>query len=242
MSGQNVMGLAIWLVVIAGVYLWYRRDAKRDREKAEEARIVAGMPPASLSESEVREQALKALDQIYMASGGSHRVPVSLKTHLAEAGLSERDAFEVMRSLVGRRLVHRIGPLYYSLTVVGLRAAKENFMKRSEPNIHISNTGNGSIQGFNINSTNSSAQGGTNRVDDLSTTYRRISATLREDAKNATPLEGESALNHAADLDQAVSSHDQDAIDRSLSRIQRFTGLASSAFSLTRDIVQSISS
>ncbi|MFJ1937952.1 hypothetical protein ACIOGZ_35505 [Kitasatospora sp. NPDC088160] len=111
-------------------------------------------------------------------------------------------------------------------------------MREPSRQFNISASHGGFVGGFNIDSSGATAQaGGSNTADAQHAEYRRIADALRSDSESSTGAESHVARSYAEDLVEAAGSHDQARVDRLLMRIRELLSSASSAFTLTRGIM-----
>ncbi|MET8542629.1 hypothetical protein ABZW03_18530 [Kitasatospora sp. NPDC004799] len=110
---------------------------------------------------------------------------------------------------------------------------------RKPPNqFNISASHGGFVGGFNIDSSGATAQvGGSNTTGAQNAEYHRIAEALRSDSESSIGAESHIARSYAEDLIEAADSRDQVRVDRLLTRIRELISSASSAFTLTRGIM-----
>ncbi|MER5969477.1 hypothetical protein ABT112_07025 [Streptomyces sp. NPDC002055] len=167
---------------------------------------------------------------------------VRLAPYFDERHWNRADALLVLAEPVKHKLVRIEGWKFgsYALTRKGWREYRKHFMWTgiSDESMHITASAGG-FAAVNVNSPHGVAQSsGRDSSADLSgISYHQLATALTADSEGAQPEEAVRAREYAEDLTDAAGAQDTDRANRVLSRVNALLATASSAFTLTRNLL-----
>jgi hypothetical protein len=178
--------------------------------------------------------------EICRRSKGPHWQAVRMADYFTDQGWNRADAMLILAEPLKHGLIKTHGWQFgiYGPTRTGWLEYRKNFMwAGGSEAVHISSSSGGFIVA-NVNSPHAVAQGGHgNSADVRDVSHRQLIDALREDARSAHPDESVRAQEYADDLAEAVQTESPARADRILGRINTLLASASSAFTLTKDLL-----
>ncbi|MFF5338895.1 hypothetical protein [Streptomyces sp. NPDC013181] len=227
---MEVLVLGLGVAVMYAAYVKLRTMAHRWR-----------LPDPSITRTQLDLFQKQAFQEICRRSP-SLGARVRLGPYFEERNWNRADAMLVLAEPVKHRLVRIEGWRFgsYALTRKGWREYRKHFMwtGSSDESMHIT-ASEGGFAAVNVNSPHGVAQssGRDSRADLSGISYQHLASALRADAEGAPPEEAVRAREYAEDLTDAVDAQDTDRANRILGRVNALLSTASSAFSLTRNLL-----
>lgn len=198
------------------------------------------LPPPSLTPGQAAALQNQVFREICRRSKGPGRRAVRMASYFTDQGWNRADALLILAEPLKHGLIKAYGWRFgiYGPTRTGWDEYRKNFMwAGGSEAVHISASSGGFIVA-NVNSPHAVAQGGHgNSAEARDVSHRQLIDALREDARSANPSEAARAQEYADDLTEAVQTESPARADRILGRINALLASASSAFTLTRDLL-----
>lgn len=229
----GLVGLIGGLIGFAWFMKWWQLSERR--------RYLESLPAPTLHESDVRRLALEVFEEI-CARADSVESHVSMKRYFTERGWNRADVLLITEEPCHRRklIKERFFPNHYSPTELGLQTYARGFVSDSRGDVYISADNGGIVAGVNANSPSSNAQtGNLNHTNQTGTPLDQLIEALRRDAQNANQVERMAADQCADSLEEAAAAQDATRIDRAIGRVKELIAIASSGFTLTRELIGS---
>ncbi|MBY8877347.1 hypothetical protein [Actinacidiphila acidipaludis] len=162
---------------------------------------------------------------------------VVMTEYFAQQGWNRADVMHIMREPLKHELIKVRGWRFgsYSVTPRGWDEYRSRFIwMKGDGAVRISADRGGFVVAV-VNSDHGSAHGGYGNRADVS--HQRLIDALRTDAATATPHEAARAQDYADDLSSAVEEQNADRTSRILGRINALLSTATTAFTLTRQLL-----
>lgn len=199
------------------------------------------LPPLSIGTDRLDVYQKQAFQEICRRSP-SLGTRVRLAPYFDERHWNRADALLVLAEPVKHGLVRVEGWKFgsYALTRKGWREYRKHFMWTGirDESMHIT-ASEGGFAAVNVNSPHgvaqSSGRDSSATLSDIS--YHQLAAALRADSEAAQPEEAVRAREYAEDLTDATGAQDTDRATRVLGRVNALLNTASSAFTLTRNLL-----
>lgn len=199
------------------------------------------LPPLSIGTDRLDVYQKQAFQEICRRSP-SLGTRVRLAPYFDERHWNRADALLVLAEPVKHGLVRVEGWKFgsYALTRKGWREYRKHFMWTGirDESMHIT-ASEGGFAAVNVNSPHgvaqSSGRDSSATLSDIS--YHQLAAALRADSEAAQPEEAVRAREYAEDLTDAAGAQDTDRATRVLGRVNALLNTASSAFTLTRNLL-----
>ncbi|MER5370245.1 hypothetical protein [Streptomyces sp. NPDC002722] len=196
------------------------------------------LPEPSLAPSQLEMCQGQAFREICRRSA-SPGPQVTMTDYFAERGWNRADAMRILAEPIKHKMIKIKGWRFggYSVTRKGWSEYERKFIWTGGEGVHISSTTGGFVVA-NVNSAHAVAHGGYgNRANASDIPHQQLIDALRTDAATATSDEGVRAREYADDLAAAVDSQDADRTTRILARINALLSTATTAFTLTRELL-----
>ena len=250
MSGfwDTVGGLSFWGLV-GGIGLKIKRQNARRFEAAK----------ADFSDDDYERFAGELSNQIDLLSSRRNK-PVDLRTFVeaqpySESAASDYHYSEILKRVLVKGLIDSAEPpaaegsspaiarYWFVLNDVGWIRKREQMREQIRPTT-VNNIGaqfNGGVNSVGNVASPGAAAWTSQNIADNAKSLRDLARNLYADAEMArTPEEKERAVELADDLDEAVKAADQGRVDKILDRIQKFIPVATSAFTLTTEVIDKL--